>query len=220
MTYFSGTHRILVGVGGSAASLEALRWAAAEAVLRDAEVLAVRAWRARRDWMAPYAGAARLPTPARERERARRALAADVAAILGRVPQVPIRQELVFGETARALLDRAAGADLLVLGGRRWDSSVADVIGPVRAACLRHAPCPLVFVAPSTGQGRAGPQIGHHLHEGSDPAALASAARTGVRSHEGHRDGDERPPATGGLGLMSTAPAPTGRLVLTDHRGR
>ncbi|WP_428831363.1 universal stress protein [Actinomadura chokoriensis] len=204
MAHFSGPHLILVGVDGSAASLEALRWAAAEAELRHAEIVAVRSWRARRDWMAPYAGAARLPAPDREYEQARCALAADVAAVLGHAPRVPVRQELAVGEPARALLDRAAGADLLVLGGHRWDSAETDVIGPVRAACLRHAPCPVVFVAPSAGQDRARAKIWHHPQEGrtvSDPMALASAVgpgEGGARCHEGHQDGDERPPAIHG----------------------
>ncbi|MFA1541775.1 universal stress protein [Actinomadura monticuli] len=201
MTDFSGSHRILVGVDGSAASLQALRWAAAEAELRHTGIVAVRCWRARRDRVAPYAGAGRLPSPDRECEQARRALAADVAAVLTHAPSVPVRRELVLGEPARVLLDRAAGADLLVLGGRRWDSTADDVIGPVRAACLRHAPCPVVFVAPGTGQERARPRIAHHPHEGraaSGPLAPASAASTGeggAQGREGHQDGDE-PPAS------------------------
>jgi nucleotide-binding universal stress UspA family protein len=43
------------------------------------------------------------------------------------------------------LLDRAAGAELLVLGGVA--STGRDAIGPVARDCLRHPPCPIVVVS-------------------------------------------------------------------------
>ena len=131
--------RILVGVDGSPASLSALRWAASEARQRNAEVLAVRSWR---DRPAPYAITARRPPLDRERERARRALARDVQAVLGPEPAVRVHQELAYGHPARNLLHLAAKADVLVLGDTPTDR------GPVRTACLRMSPCPVVLVPP------------------------------------------------------------------------
>ncbi|GAA2128569.1 universal stress protein [Actinomadura napierensis] len=148
MTHLPETDRIVVGVDGSAASVAALRWAAGEAELRDAEIVAVRAWRACRDWLASYAVAAARPSPGQDRGRARRGLAADVLRALGPEPRVPVRQELVRGEGARALITRAAGARLLVLGGRRGDTPPETPLGPVASACLRHPPCPVVVVPP------------------------------------------------------------------------
>ncbi|MEU9025813.1 universal stress protein [Actinomadura sp. NPDC048394] len=148
MTHLPETDRIVVGVDGSAASLAALLWAADEAELRHAELVAVRAWRASREWLAPYAVAAARPSPGQERERARSGLAADVRRTLGPAPRVPVRQELVRGEGARALISRAAGARLLVLGGRPDGPSPDVPPGPVASACLRHPPCPVVLVPP------------------------------------------------------------------------
>ncbi|WP_190853687.1 universal stress protein [Actinomadura sp. RB99] len=148
MTHLPETDRIVVGVDGSAASLAALLWAADEAELRHAELVAVRAWRASREWLAPYAVAAARPSPEQERERARSGLVADVRRTLGPAPRISVRQELVRGAGASALISRAAGARLLVLGGRPDGHSPEVPPGPVASACLRHPPCPVVLVPP------------------------------------------------------------------------
>ncbi|WP_067807176.1 universal stress protein [Actinomadura formosensis] len=143
MRHSPGPVRILVGVDGSPASLSALRWAAGEAKQRHAEIVAVRSWRCLRDRTAPYAMAAHRPCHDRERERTRHALAADVRAVLGAEPPVRVHQELAYGDPVRTLLHLAAKADLLVLG----DAPAADG-GPIRMACRRMSPCPVVLVPP------------------------------------------------------------------------
>ncbi|WP_268920403.1 universal stress protein [Actinomadura soli] len=201
MTGFPSPCRIVVGVDGSPASLRALRWAAAEAALRHAELVAVRSWRARRELVASYAVADHRPSPERERERTRRALAADVRAVLGSDPAVRVRQELAYGEPARALLDHAAAADLLVLGGHRDDSALTPVIGPVRTACLRRSAC-VVVVPPGTGHGTV-PDGRRERPAGegrtaSAPVTLAPAADTGVAGpwRYERRDGQAAEPDT------------------------
>ncbi len=77
-------------------------------------------------------------------------LADAVRAVLGRAPAITVTVEVAEGLAARVLLDRAAGADLLVLGGALSDAR--DIIGPVARACLHHPPCPVVVVSEeSTG---------------------------------------------------------------------
>ena len=145
--------RIVVGVDGSPASLTALHWAAGEAARRHAEILAVRSWHGRRDRL--------IASLDRERERARRALdvqrlldapaldaarralAADIRAVLGAEPPVRVRQELAFGNPVRTLLHLAAKADLLVLG------DAPRPRGPVRTACLRMSACPVALIPPT-----------------------------------------------------------------------
>ena len=111
-----GGQRIVVGVDGSSASVEALRWAATEALTRRAEVHAVYAWDGARAPRAPYAARGSLPEPKEEREAAAAVLASAVRTALGSEPAVSLRAELAEGRAERVLLDRAAGADLLVLG--------------------------------------------------------------------------------------------------------
>lgn len=136
-TFKSLPARIVVGVDGSPASLSALRWAASEAQQWDAEVMAVRSWQ---DRPAPCVIAAWQPPLDREREDARRALARDVQAVLGPEPAARVHQELAYGHPARSLLHLAAKAAVLVLGDTPTDR------GPVRTACLRMSPCPVVLV--------------------------------------------------------------------------
>ena len=142
--------RVVVGVNGSMASLAALRWAAREARLRQARLHVVRALDPGRIRAAPYAGHARRLAPEQAGLPTSALLKDLVHALLGsspevpEVPEVPVDAEVVDGLAAKVLIDRAAGADLLVLGDPA--TSQLGVIGPVARACLRHAPCPVVVV--------------------------------------------------------------------------
>ena len=136
--------RVVVGVNGSMASLAALRWAAREAGLREARLHVVRALDPARVQAAPYAGHARRLGPEQPGLPTNAMLQDLVHALLGRSPEVPVDAEVVDGLAAKVLIDRAAGADLLVLGDPA--TSQLEVIGPVARACLRHAPCPVVVV--------------------------------------------------------------------------
>jgi nucleotide-binding universal stress UspA family protein len=181
MTHLPQTDRIVVGVDGSAASLAALLWAADEAELRHAELVAVRAWRASREWLAPYAVAAARPSPEQERERARSGLVADVRRTLGPAPRISVRQELVRGAGASALISRAAGARLLVLGGCPDGHSPEVPPGPVASACLRHPPCPVVLVPPVyvpevSADGTAGAHWGADHAGGTSPDPMTSTS--------------------------------------------
>jgi nucleotide-binding universal stress UspA family protein len=128
--------RIAVGVDGSPASVAALRWAADEARLRDAEIVAVRAWHVGSDGLAPYAPVCRRPTREGERRRAEADLTAAMHAVFGPAPDVKVQAALVFGPPARVMVDQCAGADLLVLGGHHADSPYRPTVGAVAATCL------------------------------------------------------------------------------------
>jgi nucleotide-binding universal stress UspA family protein len=136
--------RVVVGVDGSAASITALRWAAREAALRQARLLVVCALDPGRQQAAPYAGHGRRLMPGQLGPPAVALLRALVRTVLGPSPQVAVDAEVIDGLAARVLIDRAGGADLLVLGDPA--TSQFEVIGPVARACLRHAPCPVVVV--------------------------------------------------------------------------
>jgi nucleotide-binding universal stress UspA family protein len=61
-------------------------------------------------------------------------------------PGVVVRVEEVHGLAARVLLDRCAGADMLVLGTSSDVPGALRSAGPVIRACLRRAPCPVVVI--------------------------------------------------------------------------
>jgi nucleotide-binding universal stress UspA family protein len=137
--------RIVVGVDGSAPSLHALRWADRQAALTGASLEAVTAWEmpASFGWGGAVPG---LPegydlgesaTQALE-EAVHRALPADRADAVHRVT--------VMGNPTQAILDRAEGAELIVVGVRGHGTFRATLLGSVSHTVTLHASCPVVVV--------------------------------------------------------------------------
>jgi nucleotide-binding universal stress UspA family protein len=146
----SAQQRIVVGVKRSAASLAALRWAAAEARLRHATLHAVHAWEpaARR---ASYAILGDSPVGGQERLRARDNLAAIMLAAFGTDVPAGMTAEVTEGMAERVLADRSRDADLLVLGAAADAGMTGRPAGPVIRACMRSARCPLVIITAAAG---------------------------------------------------------------------
>ena len=135
--------RIVVGVDGSAESVAALRWACREASLRGAEVHAVHVREERCHSLASYA------VPALTTDDEVSIVTDDLvrAVQAAQSPSVLVRAEEVDGLPARVLLDRCAGADMLVLGTAGDEPGGLRPAGPVIRACLRRAPCPVVVIS-------------------------------------------------------------------------
>jgi nucleotide-binding universal stress UspA family protein len=142
----SDLRRVVVGVDGSAESVAALMWACREASLRDAGVHAVLAVEAACHRVASYA------TPRNESQSqgswggARDVLRHAVTDASSRFPGLSVRAEVAEGLAARVLLDRTAGADMLVLGRTFHGPEHHRGAGPVIRACLRSASCPVVVI--------------------------------------------------------------------------
>ena len=139
---------IVVGVDGSPASLEALRWALAEAAARGARLRAVHAWS--HPFVTSPLGAvvpALDPGTLAElagvaRGRLEEALAAAGAAASG----VQVEPDAVEGGPAEVLLDAAQSAELLVVGSRGLGGFEGLLLGSVSRRCSQHASCPVVIV--------------------------------------------------------------------------
>lgn len=142
-------HVLVVGVDGTAASAAAVRWAVGEAHLRHATVHIVSSWHHDERLRAPYAPAG-FEQEEEYEAQARARLDAVVDIARGALPPGDLCVELSDQPPARVLLDRAVGADLLVLGstvpGRHSTGGYPPPIGPVARACLRNAPCAVVVV--------------------------------------------------------------------------
>jgi nucleotide-binding universal stress UspA family protein len=132
--------QIVVGVDGSAASVAALRWACREASLRGAEVHAVHVREEQCHSLPSYAMPALDGTDDFSLDDLARGSLDDVA------PGVHVRIAVEEGLPARVLLDRCAGADMLVLGTAGGNPGELRSAGPVIRACLRRAPCPVVVI--------------------------------------------------------------------------
>ena len=133
--------RIVVGVDGSASSTAALRWAAAEAVARDADLDVVHAWR-----LAP------LTAPPAVAITDFSMLEASGEAILDEALADPslagarAHGHLRRGSAAQAVIGLASAASLVVVGTRGHGRVAGALLGSVSRQLLHHSPCPVVVV--------------------------------------------------------------------------
>jgi nucleotide-binding universal stress UspA family protein len=141
----SGT--IVVGVDGSEGSRAALRWALAEAALRDATVQAVITWQSP---TYAYTGVAVMPPVVELAEAAEAALTDTLAAESASLPPdqagVSIEPVVAEGPTASILIERSREADLLVVGSRGFGGFRGLLLGSVSHQCASHSHCPVVVV--------------------------------------------------------------------------
>lgn len=140
--------RIVVGIDGSEPARAALRWAAAEAKLRGADLEVVGAWTFPM-YVDPMGGAFPLPgmfekTEANERDM----IEAEVKAVLGDKPEVRVELSIRCGSTATELLAAAEGADILVVGSRGRGGFSSLLLGSTALQCIHHATCPVTVVRP------------------------------------------------------------------------
>lgn len=149
--------KIVVGVDGSDASREALRWAASEAALRDARLVAVHVFAfmpltAIGDpGMIPMS-AGDLPGQLdAERSAAQTELDAAVADAFPDGPPKDFEARLVEGDPSDTLVAEAGDADLVVVGSRGRGGLKSALLGSVSGHVVHHAASPVVVVkAPSS----------------------------------------------------------------------
>lgn len=137
--------RIVVGVSGDDASEAAVDFALREATLRNAEVMAVHAWRRSR---VPAAAAGGLPSAAEpaDEQFAERVLDFALSATLTDRLDVPVERRAAEGSARTALLHASAHADLVVIGARRRDGHLGRHLRTTGQALLHHAACPVAIV--------------------------------------------------------------------------
>jgi nucleotide-binding universal stress UspA family protein len=140
--------RIVVGVDGSRTAQRALRWALDEARLRHAAVDVVHAWHL--PYQAGYPIGVLEPPPG-DLEADARALLDGAVNGTDRQGLEGVEPILVCGNAARALLDTAKNADLIVVGSRGRGGFAGLLLGSVSQKVVHHAPCPVVIIPAVTG---------------------------------------------------------------------
>jgi len=161
---------IVVGVDGSEHGRRALRWAQREAALRGRELTALLAW-GLFDQLHADGGASFDPDYGPTDAAA--ALNVIVADTLG---AGAVRQVVVCDLPARALLDAARDADLLVVGPRGRGELREVVLGSVTQTCLHHAPCPIAIVRGNDGPAAGGAGAGERVVVGVDGSETSDRA--------------------------------------------
>ncbi|MGH3127102.1 MAG: universal stress protein [Gaiellaceae bacterium] len=147
---------IVVGVDGSDASREALRWAAEEARLRSAPLVALYVW----SFIPPQpiGDPGLLAVPAgdfpgqleAERDSASGALEAAVADAFAAAPGIEVEQKLVEGDPGDALVTESESAQLVVVGSHGRSGLQAALLGSVSRHVTTHAARPVVVVKTSS----------------------------------------------------------------------
>ena len=136
---------IVIGLDGSAAAKEALRYALHEASIRGTRVRAVHAWTASRGVPATGPGLVAPVDVASLEDAAGELLRTAVAAIAGeRAGQV--ERVLVESPAGPAIIENARDAELIVVGRRRLGPVRSIVLGSVSSYVVQHATCPVLVV--------------------------------------------------------------------------
>jgi nucleotide-binding universal stress UspA family protein len=134
--------RIVVGVDGSPASADALRWAVAEAQATDGTVEAVYAWDP-----SPIVATGLPPLDwSQLRDAAEEHAAEIVRRAVGDQAAAEVMVSVVIGRPHEALAEASEDADLLVVGSRGFGGLEGIVYGSVGRHCAERARCPVLIV--------------------------------------------------------------------------
>jgi nucleotide-binding universal stress UspA family protein len=146
--------QVLVGFDGSAQARSALRFAAEQALRRDAPLTVVTAYTVPPAFYPNIASMPSSPEDAARKEAARRTLE-EAAEILQ-----DHRGELLFrsaeGDAAGVLVDLSAQAQLVVVGARGRGGFAGRILGSVASALPAHSRCPTVVVPGAEKDGEQG----------------------------------------------------------------
>lgn len=136
--------RIVVGVDSSEHGTRALRWAVAEARLRDSSLEVLHS--VAPDDLPAYPVVRPRPQDSELKEAGDRLLAEAVEKV--DVGDVEVTTTAVVGPPAERLCEAARGADLLVMGARGLGGFKGLLLGSATQQAVSHAPCPVVVVVP------------------------------------------------------------------------
>lgn len=129
---------VVVGVDGSACSVDAIGVAFDEAARRGARLVAVNAW----SEFYRYEARTTMQTEAEA------LLSESLAGYAEKYPEVLVDRVVVEDRPARAVLNASAGAQLIVVGSHGRGGFVGMTLGSVAQAVLHSAECPIIITRP------------------------------------------------------------------------
>ncbi|MFH8371733.1 universal stress protein [Streptomyces sp. NPDC018031] len=140
---------VTVGLDGSAESLAAARWAAAEADRRRCTLRLLHAW------VLLTPAPAGIPAEDSQNYWAERVVRDAAKELSRRHPHLPIVEDLTAQEASEALLDAAARSRLLVLGSRGLSAPASFFLGDVGMYVTARSERPVVLVRAHAEAGTA-----------------------------------------------------------------
>lgn len=145
------TGRVVVGIDGSDAGHDALRYAAAVARWQNWTLHIVHAWHVNYP-LSPFGGIELADITAAAADLAAMTVRDAEKEVLGDDQTLDIRRTIEEGLAARTLIDMSEGADLVVVGSRGRGGFSSLALGSVGQACVHHAHCPVLIVRPKARQ--------------------------------------------------------------------
>lgn len=131
---------IVVGVDGSPASVQALRWAVLQAQRTSAGVQAVTSWQTPGQYGFEFPG-----EPVDWADIASQTLETALKEA-GHGGLVDVQSVVLHGHPAKVLVDASARAELLVVGSRGHGGFAGLLLGSVSEYVIAHAPCPVLVI--------------------------------------------------------------------------
>ena len=133
--------RIVVGIDGSATSINALRWAAGYASLtaKAIEVIVVWDWYRSPGWYTP------ILAGLDPQGDATHLLEEALMDIESGWPDLPMKSRVVEGNPSPILTEASKGASMLVVGSRGHGEFTGMLLGSVSEYCATHAHCPVLI---------------------------------------------------------------------------
>lgn len=131
---------VVVGVDGSASSVDALRYAMRMASALDAPLHVVSVWS-----YPPLAEPSMVQAWSPD-EDAQDVLDTAVSEAFGDNPPPALVRRIAPGPTTARLIEESKHAQMLVLGSRGHGGFVGLLLGSVSAACAEYAHCPVLIV--------------------------------------------------------------------------
>ncbi|HEY0166667.1 MAG TPA: universal stress protein [Jatrophihabitans sp.] len=170
-----GARAVVVGIDIIDADMAALRWAVAEAALREAPLRIVHSYSRTQDRQ--FTTATRLAAVDASPAHARAESVLDAAARRCRLlsPQLLVSCVASEGTAAAVLLAEARQASLVVIGSRKLDALGSLLLGSTGQAVAERAPCPVVVIGeqpPKNSAGGGRVVVGVNLDE-DDSTVLA-----------------------------------------------
>ena len=139
----AGHGRIVVGVDGSDASRDALRWAARQADLTGAALVAVAVWSYATMSYPTMSGYVPTVNDLDLEGDTEQLLRTTVKEVLD---ETPVRLVVAEGHPAEVLVRFSETADLMVVGSRGHGSFVGSLLGSVSQHLVHAAHCPVVVI--------------------------------------------------------------------------
>ena len=132
--------RIVVGIDGSPASIDALEWAGRQAHLTNATLDVIMTW----NWPTNAGWTMYLPEGYDPSEGMSEILSKAADDLRTKFPGIEVTPRVVQGHPAQILVEASKGADLLVVGSRGHGEFVGMLIGSVSEYCATNARCPVL----------------------------------------------------------------------------